>query len=618
MPLFDNINLSTDLLQQFHFLRPLWLLAFIPMLLLIVWSWRQRKNSQSWLKVIDKKLQPYVLTQPEDQRTSNLNWLPLLALMIAVFSVAGPVWQELPQAVYKPQSALVIVLDLSRSMDATDIKPTRLTRAKHKIIDLLKARKEGQTALIVYAAQAFTVSPLTDDNETIVALLNSLDTAIMPAQGSRMDKALMTAQELMTQAGIQNGHILIVTDGVSLTEFNGIKELAIDKHTLSVLAVGTEEGSPINLAQGGYLKGANGQIVVAKMNRRDLLSIAQATQGVFATLRNDDEDINALQNLMKLNPLDNNSAQSDKTFDVWYEHGSWFLLLIIPIVLLTFRKGFLVLLVVLTFPMAQPVEAFEWRSWFKNSDQKASEQFKAGEFDAAGQQFEQADWRAASQFKSEQYDDALQHYDVVNDLYNKGNALAKMERYDDALKAWEEQLKANPKHDDAAFNKQQLEDFLKQQQEQQKDEQSKDDKQQDKEQDSEQKESDQQESDQQDQSDQKKDDQQQNKPSEEEQAEQDKAEQEQSEQEKKEQQEAKEKEQQSEQKEASQEQKDEQKSKQQLAAEQALEEQMSDPLDEETKQWLRRVPDDPGGLMRNKFRYQYKQLNTQNNEQNPW
>ncbi len=609
--------------EQFHFLRPLWLISFVPLFLLLVWAWQQHKNSQSWLKVVDVKLQPYVLTNADDQRSARPKWLPLIALIICVIALAGPVWKKLPQTVYKPQSALVIVLDLSRSMDAADIKPSRLTRAKLKIIDLLNARTEGQTALIVYAAQAFTVSPLTDDNDTIVALLNSLTTDIMPAQGSRMDMALSTAQDLMKQAGIQQGHILVVSDGVTLKEFNAIKKLNITRHKISLLAVGTEQGAPITLAEGGYLKDANGQIVVAKMNRRDLLSLAQATQGVFATLRNDDEDINALLSLMSLNRFDNKTTESDKTFDVWYEHGSWLLLLVVPMILMVFRKGFLVFLVVLTLPVAQPVEALDWQQWFKNSDQKAVEQFKAGEFDAAGQQFDQSDWRAAAQFKNKQFEDALQHYDEANDLYNKGNALAKMERYEEALKAWDEELKINPNDEDAAYNKKQLEEFLKQQeQEKKQDEQSKQD--QDKKDQDKQDENQDQQQDQKQSSDQQKDDQQQK--SDEQKSEEEKQ-QEQSEQEKKDAKEQKEQQQKDKKEaEAKQAEKDKQQDKEktaeELAAEQELKEQMSDPLDEETKQWLRRVPDDPGGLMRNKFLYQYrnqyKQLNRQNNEQNPW
>lgn len=612
-------QMFTEVFQQFHFLRPLWLYSFIPLILLLIWSWRKKAQSKSWVKVIDKNLQPFVLTQAEEMRGNRYIWLPLLALIICVIALAGPVWEKLPQTVYKPQSALVIVLDLSRSMDAADIKPSRLTRAKLKIIDLLQARSEGQSALIVYAAQPFTVSPLTDDNDTIISLLNSLSTDIMPTQGSRMDEGLAKAQDLLSQAGIQNGHILIVSDGVTLKEFNGIKALNIKKHTISVLAVGTEEGAPINEPNGGYLKDANGQIVVAKMNRRDLLSLAQATQGVFATLRNDDQDIQAIQTLIDINRFDHQSTQSDQEFDVWYEHGSWLLLLVVPIALMAFRKGFLVVLVALVLPVPQSAEALDWQQWFKNDDQKALEQFNAGDYETAGQQFKHNDWKAASQFKGEQFEDALQHYESSNDLYNKGNALAKMERYKEALEAWEDELKLNPNNDDAAYNKKQLEEFLKQQQNQdQQNQQDQDQQNQQNPKDQEQQQQEQQQKDQQ-------QDQQQNS---DQQSEQGQESEEQSQQEQSEQQNDKDEQEEGESKEQSEaekqqeqqakEQNEEEKTAEQLAAEQKLKEEMNDPLNEETKQWLRRVPDDPGGLLRNKFRYQYKQLNRQSDEQIKW
>jgi len=177
-----------EMMLGFHFLRPWWLLL-LPCLMLILWYLRRaRLQSRRWQSVCDAALLPHLLISESGvrQRRGVLLMVALVGLL-AITAMAGPAWKQLEQPVFRDQSALVLMLDLSRSMDATDVKPTRLTRARLKLIDMLKQRKEGQSALIVYAADAFVVSPLTEDAETIIAQISSLQTTLMPQQGSRPD-----------------------------------------------------------------------------------------------------------------------------------------------------------------------------------------------------------------------------------------------------------------------------------------------------------------------------------------------------------------------------------------------------------------------------------------------
>lgn len=158
--------------------------------------------------MIDQRLLPYLLqgdNTPSSSRRKPALILLLLLFSLVIFALAGPAFEKRPQPVFKAQSALVILLDLSRSMDAEDIKPSRLNRARYKINDILKQRKEGQTALIAYAADAFVVSPLTDDADTITAQVPALETHIMPAQGSRLDLALQKARALFINGGQNKG-----------------------------------------------------------------------------------------------------------------------------------------------------------------------------------------------------------------------------------------------------------------------------------------------------------------------------------------------------------------------------------------------------------------------------
>ena len=213
------------MIEQFHFLRPVWLLALAPLAVLLWYLVKGRRMSRSWQAVVDPALLPHLLT---GQVQSRRLW-PLLMMglggMLAIIALAGPVWEKLPQPVFKQQSALVIALDLSRSMDANDIKPSRLARARHKITDILAQRREGQTALIAYAAEAFAVTPLTDDDATIKAMLPGLTTDIMPTQGSSADRALEQAYTLFEHVGIRHGSLLLMSDGFSKTEIQSMNLL---------------------------------------------------------------------------------------------------------------------------------------------------------------------------------------------------------------------------------------------------------------------------------------------------------------------------------------------------------------------------------------------------------
>jgi Ca-activated chloride channel family protein len=168
------------MIDQFHFLRPGWLLALIVLGLVLLLLRRRGYQEGNWRAVIDARLLPYVLSADGAHGTNRLPWILGVVAMLAIVALAGPTWEKRQQSMYQERAALVVALDLSRSMDATDIRPTRLTRARHKIADILNLRTEGQSALVVYAADAFAVTPLTSDVETILALLPDLETGMTP------------------------------------------------------------------------------------------------------------------------------------------------------------------------------------------------------------------------------------------------------------------------------------------------------------------------------------------------------------------------------------------------------------------------------------------------------
>jgi len=469
-----------NLMQGFHFLRPWWLLM-LPLLPLLLWYLhRIRLQSRSWQTVCDAALLPHLLIAEGGTRQRRGKLILVgLAGLLAITALAGPAWKQLEQPVFRDQSALVVILDLSRSMDATDVRPTRLTRARLKLIDILKQRREGQAALIVYAAEPFVVSPLTEDAETIIAQVGSLKTTMMPLQGSRSDLAVGLAQQLLVQAGAMQGELLLITDGVENVPQESLHEavtaIVQAGYRLSILGVGDAEGAPIALADGGFLKDRSGAIVIPRLDEPALRALAQQGDGRYQAMSVDDRDISILLAETLLDREAVQEASQGFKADQWREEGPWLLLLILPLVLVVFRRGHLLMICLVVVPLlllsSGNVAAAEagqswWSDLWSRPDQRAARAFERDEYTQAAQQFEDSEWKAAAHYRAADYQQsiaALEGIDSADALYNKGNAHAQLGQWQQALEAYEEALRLQPAHEDANYNR----DLVKQQMQQQ-------------------------------------------------------------------------------------------------------------------------------------------------------
>ena len=238
----------------------------------------------------------HILDNPNKQVSRSPLSLILIAWLLATMALAGPVWRETPQPVHEREDALVIIFDLSRSMLATDVKPDRLVRAKRKLIDLLELRDEGVTALIVFAGDAHTVSPLTDDTNTITAMIPALSPDIVPAPGSRLTSALERAIELFEQASVASGRILIITDEIrDVVSAQRVARAFRNAYPVSVMSVGTTNGAPVPMYAGqpnaGFLKDSSGNLVIPKLDAGSLKSFAELAGGRYSPMSLTDEDL---------------------------------------------------------------------------------------------------------------------------------------------------------------------------------------------------------------------------------------------------------------------------------------------------------------------------------------
>jgi len=611
----DELNLA-QFMSDFHWQRPYWLLGIAAAILTALYLLRGHAQSNSWKQVINPELLPHLL---QGAISRQQKW-PLLALAIAIsiasVAMAGPSWEKLPQPIHKTESALVVLLDLSPSMMAQDIKPSRLVRARLKLIDLLKQRQEGLSALIAYAGEAYTVTPLTDDTETIISLLPSLSPGVMPLGGSNTEMAIDQALTLFKDAGLMQGEILLVTDGVTDDAIDTIDDQLSTNFRLSILGVGSAEGAPIPIQNGGFAKDRSGAIVLAKLNTGELSTLANRNRGRYRTLSNSDSDISDLVSQPQL--MSERTRQLEREFDTWIDRGAWFCLLLIPFAALSFRKGWLLTLPLLLLAQPEKSYALDWQDAWQTKDQQAQKLLHDDKAAQAAETFKRQDWKAAAQYRAGDYEAAAQSYASDNSAagrYNLGNALTKNGKLEDAIKAYDEALERDPDFEDAANNKSVVEELLKQQQEQQQ----KDDSQQNSDENSEQNKDDSQSEngDQQpsDQSGQNQNSDQDSSDSQDSDQPSENTDQNQSDEESQNQ---PSQDQSAQDGESSESQQDQQQPGQRSSAEQpqensemsgqtAAETELSDEEQQAMEQWLRKIPDDPSGLMRKKFEHQYRQ-----------
>ena len=562
-----------------HFIRPLWL-ALLPLAVILPLVWRRlRRPSGDWSKVCDAHLLRWLSVGNAAAKPSRFGpWLAGLVWLIAAIALAGPSWQKLPDSSFTSRDARVLILDLSLSMLSEDLKPNRLAQAHFRLSDMLEATSEGQTGLVAYAGDAFVVSPLTSDTNTIKNMLPALRPDVIPVSGSRPDRALDLAAELLKRSGMARGEILLISDSGSQAAANVAASLAKQGIFTSVLAVGTVQGAPIPSGE-GFVSDSSGNIVVARLERDALQAIARAGGGKYSELT-----AGSTANSPWAAVEGSEFARKDDALgERWKDAGPWLVLVLLPLVAFSFRRGLLFLLPLILMPgllISTDAKAGFWDDLWTTRDQQAQAAlqqeraadaavlaknpgiageafYRSGDFVNAGQSWSQLD------------------QDQADSHYNRGNSMAQLGEFDEAIAAYDAALALDPEMEDASFNRDLVEQ-MKQQQEQEQQEQQDSEGESDKQQDgdkSEQSEQGEEES---------SDDQQEGEQGDEE--------------------------------------SDEQTEGEETGepSESEMEQNWSEEDAQAMEQWLRRIPDDPGGLLRRKFRNQHERRGAPADESETW
>ena len=341
-------------------------------------------------------------------------------------------------------------------MDARDLSPSRMVRARQKVFDLLGRSRDRRAGLVVFAGDAFVVAPLTRDADTLVHLLSAVDTSVVPVQGSRPDLGLLAAGRLLEQGHAMDGEIILVTDGPPGPKARDVAALLAARDIpVSILAAGTAQGAPVPLPEGGFLEDAAGALVVPKVDREALRAVAEAGHGRFAAITPDDADLDWLLDTGAGKRWFETLERTGRSGNDWRDEGPWLVLLLLPMAALAFRRGWLLALP-LVLPVTVPdARAFELADLWARRDQRTAMALEQGDVDRAVLIAPNHRWRGIALYRAGRFGESAEAFaagDSGDDHYNRGNALAFAGDLRGALDAYREALARRPSHEDAAHN----------------------------------------------------------------------------------------------------------------------------------------------------------------------
>ncbi|GLR73139.1 vWA domain-containing protein [Aliivibrio sifiae] len=454
-------------MANFTFLYPLWFLALIPLGVLVL---IQRKNKNTTGLIAPHIAKQLGMTQKTQGNGFTLGLV--LAWLSVTTALAGPSFGYKDSPSFQLSGARVLVMDMSRSVYATDVKPNRLTQEKYKAKDLLPYWKEGMTGLVAYGADSYLVSPLTEDSQTLNNLITNLSPEIMPykGKGSNLLAAVAQSIDMMTKSGHQQGDIIVLTDGISNQQLDKVmSRVKGTKWRISLLGIGTKNGAPIELPSGQLLTDSSGKTVVATLDSDPLVTLAQATNGVAQLIQSDNSDIETIARLTKT-PLEQVTQNSDTQVNSRANHGYWLLFPLVLFSLLSFRKGMFLALLLVLLPVDKSMANTDVSNSLISNDYTAHQQFEQKNYQAASEQFKSKQWKGAAQYKAGDYKGAIESLTGLEDTqsqYNLANALAQNGQLEEAKEKYESLLKTEPDMKDAKKNLDVVNKALEQKQQQQ-------------------------------------------------------------------------------------------------------------------------------------------------------
>jgi Ca-activated chloride channel family protein len=437
---------------EFHFLRPAWLLA-LPAALALAWIVARREDVRSrWRGLIEPQLLDHLVVDPRARWRVRPVYATVVAIIVGAVAVAGPTWKRERPPFVEDKAPLAIAIDLSQTMDAIDVTPTRLERAKLKVQDLLGLRAGARTALFAYSGSAHLVLPLTDDAALIRTYLDSLATNLLPPGGKDTVKALRVVDESLVREPVP-GTILFLTDGVEPAAFDAFRRHA-GKDQVMVLGIGTEQGGPVRTGPESFLEDATGRRVFTRLDVAELRRLKSAGVQV-ATVTTDDSDVKWVQRHVQTHLAQRQAEAATR----WQDEGWWLVLPIGLLAALWFRRGWTIRWVSVVLlalgASASEARAADLLDAFLTPDQQGRFFFERGNYARAAAHFADPTWKGVALYRAGEFAAAIDAFALVNtpeSYFNQGNALARLGKYPQAVKSYEKALEGRPGWPEAKRN----------------------------------------------------------------------------------------------------------------------------------------------------------------------
>ncbi len=446
-----------------YLLRPFWLIV-LPLPIWLMWRlWHRQRQTGRWQRLLPEAFHTALLTRGK-LRNSKLPWILLgSAWLLGCLALLGPSWQQVEQPSLTRADPLVILLETTPTMLATDVRPSRLEQAKRKILDLLQTRQDAQTAVVVFAGSAHTLVPLSNDMATTQNLLDALQPDLMPEPGHRADLAVTKGIALLQQGANGAGRLLLIGSSLGEPERASIEQqLEENEQSLLLLGVGTEQGAPIPLEDGSFLKDEKGSIVIPRLDDNAMRRFASQIGGRYQQARVDDADLRNLGLLERNGKL---VAQDETTrLDAWQDQGYWLLLPVVLLAAFAGRRGWLFCLPLVLF-VPQPASALSFDDLWLRPDQQGMRLLESSRPGEAATRFEDHLWQGYARYQAGDFAGAAEQFgkgDSAADHYNRGNALARNDELQAAIEAYEQALELEPGLDVARRNKTTVEEALRQ------------------------------------------------------------------------------------------------------------------------------------------------------------
>ncbi len=449
-------------LEHFHFLRPAWALAIIPWLLIAIIQGRRQTSRDMFGGIIAPHLLEHLRLRRFDSRWLNPTNFTRVISVLLLLIVMGPTWRQQPSPLSQDEAALVILLDVSASMQQTDVQPSRLQRAKQKISDLLALRPDKKAALLVYAGSAHTVLPLTADQEIIKQYLAAITPAIMPRAGKFPEYALPLIGEVLRDTTAP-ASVVMFADGLGSDSAVAFPDFFQQTgYQLLVVGVGTEEQGP----------------GLAPLERRSLSQLADEAGGSYFDLTVDDSDVRRLNRR-----IDSHFVVIEDSALPWLDSGYVLVFPTMALFLMWFRRGWTLTWAWLVLPLVlaghpAPLQAQEngaesaagrWAplQWFADlwltADQQGRLLMQIGDYRSAAAHFDDPMWKGLGYYYAEDFMLAAEYFsrrDSDDALFNEANARAHARDYLRAVQRYDRLLQRNPDYPGAAHNRQRVQALI--------------------------------------------------------------------------------------------------------------------------------------------------------------